>query len=95
MKTIYIDCAGVTSAPEFWQRYIDAAQPEGADLFGRNLNAFWDAVEVGGPGWPGKAKLVFTNSSQLSSIFVTNNGSMLDGLRRVADEATATVIELV
>jgi len=64
MQTIYIDCAGVKSAADFWQRYIDTARPADADLFGRNLDAFWDAIEAAGPGWPGEVKLVFKHSSQ-------------------------------
>jgi RNAse (barnase) inhibitor barstar len=94
MQTIVIDCDGAKSAAEVWQRYIDAAKPEGASLFGRNLDAFWDAIEHGGPGWPGEAKLVFRNSSRLATLEVGSGSSLLDGLRRIANEATQTRIEL-
>jgi ribonuclease inhibitor len=95
MHTIYIDCSGVKSAADFWQRYIDAAKPADADLFGRNLDAFWDAVEGGGPGWPGEARLVFTHSSDLETLRVGSGKPFLDGLRQIADEVTVTHIELV
>jgi hypothetical protein len=94
MRTIYIDCAGVTSPSELWQRYIDAAEPEGAAFFGRNLDAFWDAVERGGPGWPGPAKLVFTKSAELTDLRLADGSSLLDRLRQLASDATQTQIEL-
>lgn len=93
MRTIIIDCDGVKSGAEVWLRFIDAAQPQGASLFGCNLDAFWDAIEHGGPGWPGEAKLVFSNSSQLAALEVRNGSSLLDGLCRIADEATHAQIE--
>lgn len=95
MKTIYIDCTGVIAPGQVWQRYIDGAKPEGAEFFGRNLDAFWDAIEGRGPGWPGDAKLVFTNSSALHGLRLPNGDSFLDGLRRIAKDATQTQIELV
>jgi hypothetical protein len=88
VNTILVDCAGVRSADEFWQLYLDAAKPEGATLFGRNLDAFWDAIEGAGPGWPGEAKLIFANSADLEP-------SLLDGLRRIAGEASHSRIELI
>ncbi|URK87358.1 barstar family protein [Rhizobium sp. RCAM05350] len=94
VKTISIDCAGVTDIAEFWQRYLDAVQPGDADLFGRNLDAFWDAIEGGGPGWPGPVRLVFTNTGQMKSLKTVDGGSFLEKLRRIAGEATRIDIEL-
>ena len=94
MRTIYIDCADVTSDSELWQRYLDAAQPEGADRFGRNLDAFWDAIERGGPGWPGAANLVFTQTADLAPVQLANGDSLLAGLQQIAREATQTRIKL-
>jgi len=94
MLTICIDCDGAVSAAEVWQRYVDAIAPEDARLFGRNLDAFWDAVEGGGPGWPGKVKLVFKDSAGLAAFQVASGLSMLEGLRRIANDATQTEIEL-
>jgi hypothetical protein len=94
MRTIYIDCSGAKSAAEVWQRYVDAIAPEDTSLFGRNLDAFWDAVEAGGPGWPGKVKLVFGGSAGLAALRLNSGLSFLDELRRIAAEATQTEIEL-
>lgn len=95
MRTIHIDCRGVTSPEGLWQRYLDAVAPEGAELFGRSLDAFWDAVQAGGPGWPGGARLVFTYSDALLPLKLADGGSFLDALRGIAAESTATQIELV
>ncbi|WP_242919431.1 barstar family protein [Caulobacter sp. CCUG 60055] len=63
-------------------------------LFGRNLDAFWDAVEHQGPGWPGEVQLVFTNTAALAGLRTAGGGSLLDGLRRIAAEATRIAVRL-
>ena len=93
MKTIVIDCSGVSSPGDFWQRYLDAARPEGEEHFGRNLDAFWDALEGGGPGWPGEVRLAFSHTDALSELRTAGGASLLDGLRRVAEEATRIEVQ--
>ena len=67
MKTIVIECSNLKSISEFWDRYVREVQPQGAEHFGRNLDAFNDAL-AGGPGFPGKCELVFRNSEALDSL---------------------------
>jgi ribonuclease inhibitor len=93
LKTVYIDCAGVTSGDELWRRYLDSARPDGADLFGRNLDAFWDAVEGGGPGYPGEVRLVFEHSHALAALRLRDGSSYLDHLRKMARDAIWAKIE--
>lgn len=94
MREVVIDCSGIRSTEQFWQRYLDAAKPEGASIFGRNLDAFWDAIESGGPGWPGEVTLVFMHSDQLRDLRTSNGtASFLDALRAIADEASAVSIK--
>ena len=96
MRKIRIDCAGVKSEAEVWQRYLDAAaNPEGSQHFGRNLNAFWDAIQRGGPGWPGEADLTFTNTAELASLKLADGASFLEELRKIANDSTNTRIELI
>jgi ribonuclease inhibitor len=88
MRAIHIDCANIESADAFWQRYLDVVQPDGGEMFGRNLDAFWDAVEGGGPGWPGDVELVFTNSRLLEPLKTAGGASFLAGLIRISEQAT-------
>lgn len=85
-STVVIDCAGVATGDEFWQRYLSATQPEGATSFGCNLDAFWDAIEHGGPGWP-NANLIIKNTENLDVGF-------LEKLRSIANAAALTQIEV-
>jgi hypothetical protein len=82
MRTIEVDCASVRSEREFWQRYIDVVRPQGADIFGRNLDAFDDAL-AGGPGCPGDISVHFTHTAHLRSL---RNGAFLAALREIASE---------
>lgn len=96
MREVVIDCSGIGSTEEFWQRYLDAAKPEDASTFGRNLDAFWDAIEGHGPGWPGEVTLVFTHSDQLSGLRTANgNASFLDALKAIAGEASVVSVKFV
>jgi len=94
MRTITIDCSGTRSPDEFWQRYVDAANPAASELFGRNLDAFWDAIQGGGPGCPGDVKLVFTHSDSLASFLTNGGGSFLTELREIAASATRIEVKL-
>jgi hypothetical protein len=96
MRDVYIDCSGVSSTDEFWQCYLDAVKPEGAAMFGRNLDAFWDAVEGGGPGWPGDVTLVFTHSNHLSELRTQcGSESFLNALKLLADQTSNRRVKFV
>ena len=93
MRVVTVDCSGITSPDELWQRYLDAATPELGHLFGRNLDAFWDAVEGGGPGWPGEVELVFLNSSELAPLRNRRGDrGFLECLKEIANSATSVQI---
>jgi RNAse (barnase) inhibitor barstar len=95
VRQVIIECAGLTGGKELWQRYIDAARPEYGHIFGRNLDAFWDAVSGGGPGWPGEnVELVFRNSGQLAQIVAGNGMTYLQCFERFARDQSATRITL-
>ena len=94
MRRITIDCRGVRSSEDFWQRYVDVVQSRNARDFGRNLDAFRDAIEAEGPGWPGEVRLTFGHSADLQTIMSGNGRSLLDNLRDLASDATRVEIEL-
>jgi ribonuclease inhibitor len=78
-----LDCSGVTDAATFWVQYIEQVKPQGAREFGRNLDAFADAL-AGGPGWPDECVLQLSHSSALSEI---RAGSFLQALRDIAADS--------
>ncbi len=88
MKQVIIDCRGIEDCAEFWRRYIDAAQPaEGG--FGRNLDAFRDAL-AGGPGWPGDCEVILENTAALQPLATSAGESFLEALRQIAEGAVET-----
>lgn len=54
----------------------------------------WDALEAGGPGWPGEVRLVLTNASALEPFTTAGGGSFLEALRRLAADVTQMEIQL-
>jgi ribonuclease inhibitor len=90
MQIISVDCSEVTSEASFWQAYLAAANPEGANYFGRNLDAFWDALN-GGPGWPGEVTLILVNTAHLKSI---RDGRFYESLSEIARDSKSVHIRI-
>lgn len=65
LDLLTINCRGVGNMAAFWDRYVQVVGPENCVHFGRNLDALWDALSGGGPGWPDVEHLVFKNSNAL------------------------------
>lgn len=65
MREFIIDCSEFNHEADFWTAYLSTTRPEGAQLLGRNFDAFWDALSAGGPGWPGECVLRFVNTDVL------------------------------
>lgn len=86
----------IACGKDLWERYVEAAQPDGARHFGRNLHAFWDAISGGGPGWPGDdVELVFRNSESLAALTSGSGPSYLDLMQRFARDLHAVKITLL
>ncbi|WP_409306443.1 barstar family protein [Pectobacterium sp. B1J-3] len=64
MKIITINCRNIMTETQFWRCYLQFADVDGAEYFGRNLDAFSDALQ-GGPGWPGECELHFTETGHI------------------------------
>jgi hypothetical protein len=77
--TYCLNCDTVTSASDFWDLYVNVVAPEGARLFGRNLDAFNDAL-LGGSGWPGACMIEVVNWAGLKAI---DQGAFLLALREI------------
>lgn len=94
MRDIIIYCAGVRSEHEFWDLYIQNIAPESAQYFGKNLDALWDALSAGGPGFPGEGissvKLISTAS--LKSL---RSGTFYSGLQSISQELAAEEVSKI
>lgn len=83
MKEYVIDCSKIDSEQEFWNAYLNVVKPEGTEYFGRNLDAFWDALSAGGPGWPGNdngCKIRFINTETIKML---RNGKFYSVLKEI------------
>ena len=94
MSEVVVDCRGVTSAEELWRRYVETGQIRDPAMFGRNLDAFWDTVESGGPGCPMAATVTFLHSEELADLRTSDGGSFLDELRTISQGATVIDVRL-
>lgn len=91
MHTSTIDCQYMNGEADFWVAYVAEVKPDGAQYFGRNLDAFWDAVSRGGPGSPGDCNLHLVNTDGLST---WNKGAFVAGLRRIAVDSKSIEIRI-
>lgn len=81
---ITIDCRTVKSGDDFWAAYV-AAVPDGAHGFGRDLDALWDALDGGGPGWPGECTVRLQHFAALKRI----DRRLASGVKDIADRLAA------
>lgn len=88
MAVFSIDCSTISDKRDFWRAYLQVATPEGASAFGRNMDAFEDALVGGGPGWPGECVIRLRGSSSLENI---EGGWFMRHLRQIAVECAPSV----
>jgi Barstar (barnase inhibitor) len=92
MATYTLDGSRIESEAQFWQEYIGVVQPDGADVFGQNLNAFNDAL-WGGPGWPGEDfTLRILHSEQLAN---TLGADFMTALKEICADKARAGLELL
>ena len=90
MHSYTINCAQLKDENEFWQAYLTATKPEGADHFGCNLDAFLDALN-GGPGWPGECQLHFANTTNIKTL---RAGHFYQALQKIAQDSKLVKIHI-
>jgi RNAse (barnase) inhibitor barstar len=83
LNVFTVDCAHIESEEEFWRAYLATTHPEGAGFFGRNLDAFRDALS-GGPGWPGACVIYFINTERIQPL---RSGYFYEALLEIAHES--------
>ncbi|WP_172975332.1 barstar family protein [Microbulbifer sp. THAF38] len=83
MSKFIVDCTNIKSEEEFWDKYLSSVDTVEGDLFGRNLDALWDALHAGGPGAPieGTKLISVRNSDSLKSF---REGLFYDHLKQIS-----------
>lgn len=66
---IFIDGNNCSNQKDFWNAYARQIETDSALRFGKNLDAFNDAITGGGPGYPGKCSIEISGIDNLISIF--------------------------
>jgi RNAse (barnase) inhibitor barstar len=68
-RKIFINGSVCNSREDFWNAYAKEIDPESAKHFGKNLDAFNDAISAAGPGYPGECTIEITGTENLNKIF--------------------------
>ncbi|HEX8045830.1 barstar family protein [Rhizobium sp.] len=95
MTELIVDCSGVASVEDFWDRYVSSIGAENATFFGRNLDALWDALEGDGPGSPPATHLIFKNIGELKALETRSGNSFLKALSVIADKVSRVRVEMI
>ncbi|MBO6935286.1 MAG: barstar family protein [Deltaproteobacteria bacterium] len=83
-RPVYVlECSQVATQKEFWQLYLARVPTVNAEFFGRNLDAFRDAI-AGGPGRPGRPCFIeVLNTEKLQA----KSPAFLEALREIGRDA--------
>ena len=95
MRKLIVDCASVATEAELWQRYVQLPGVQGAHLFGRNLDAFWDALTSGGPGTLEADERIELRFIHTGSLRAVRDGSFYEDLIRIAHDNDSPEITVI
>jgi hypothetical protein len=92
MEEFRIDCSNVETPDQFWREYVLAVGSAACRDFGRNLDAFNDALS-GGPGFPGHGSTVrLLHSAALERI---EAGAFFSSLQDIASDSLNRAVTVV
>lgn len=69
LRKIFINGEFCNSKLDFWNKYIADMEFSAKKDFGKNLDAFNDAITAKGPGFPGDCLIEITGTKNLEKIF--------------------------
>ncbi|WP_109301211.1 hypothetical protein [Aquimarina sp. AU474] len=72
-KKIFINGEFCETQLDFWDKYTEEIDKESAKNFGKNLDAFNDAITAQGPGYPGDSVIEIIGTEKLTKIFGKEN----------------------
>ncbi|WGH76615.1 barstar family protein [Tenacibaculum tangerinum] len=83
-RKIFINGEFCETKEDFWDKYVAEIHSESAKLFGKNLDAFNDAITAEGPGFPGDCIVEIIGTKKLEKIFGKEDFNFIISLMRDA-----------
>lgn len=68
-RKIFINGYSCQSRADFWKSYAQQIPSDSAAYFGKNLDAFNDAITGAGPGFPGECLIEIVGTGRLIKLF--------------------------
>jgi len=84
-RKIFINGEFCQSKDDFWNKYVAEIDSESAKYFGKNLDAFNDAITGAGPGFPGDCIIEIVGTEKLEKIFGKEDFDFIIGLLKEAE----------
>ncbi|MEM0576709.1 barstar family protein [Flavobacterium polysaccharolyticum] len=84
-RKIFINGEFCETKEDFWNQYVAEIDSESGKLFGKNLDAFNDAITAEGPGFPGDCIIEIIGTVKLEKVFGKENFEFIIALLRDAE----------
>ena len=84
-RKIFINGEFCETKEDFWNKYVAEIDSESGRLFGKNLDAFNDAITAEGPGFPGDSIIEIIGTEKLEKVFGKEDLDFIIGLLRDAE----------
>ncbi len=85
LRKIFIRGEFCDSKLDFWNKYVEDIEFSAKKDFGKNLDAFNDAITARGPGYPGDCIIEITGTEKLEKIFGKEDFDFIIRLLRDAE----------
>ena len=90
-RKIFINGEFCETKEDFWNKYLAEIDSESGKHFGKNLDAFNDAITAKGPGFPGECIIEIVGTEKLEKIFGKGDFDFIVGILREAKFAKLIV----
>jgi hypothetical protein len=84
-RKIFINGEFCETKEDFWNKYVAEIDSDSAKLFGKNLDAFNDAIKAKGPGFPGDCIIEIIGTKKLEKVFGKKDFDFIISLLRDAE----------
>ena len=84
-RKIFINGEFCETKEDFWNTYIAEIDSESGKVFGKNLDAFNDAITAKGPGFPGDCIIEIVGTEKLQKVFGKEDFDFIVELLRNAE----------